>query len=299
VALAALDLVSMARGYHPEVPLSVARPAEPPVVRAMRAAQGHTRTAASVESLGPNLPERYGLRDIRGHELPVVERYQRLWAALGGSGFQRMEVTLADPRSQRLLDVFGARQVYVPAGVKAADRSLKPRVVTAGQTVFANPDALPRAWVAYRWRAARGEQQSLAQTLASSLSGLRDAPIVEGERAPNASAGPVRATPARVRSETPTSVNLDVSARRPGRLVLNDTFYPGWKATVDGHETGIRAANTAFRAVAVPAGRHRVRFSYEPASVRAGGALTLLGVLAAGAAGAFALVRRRRPRTRP
>jgi uncharacterized membrane protein YfhO len=61
--------------------------------------------------------------------------------------------------------------------------------------------------------------------------------------------------------------------------VLLDTYYPGWRAEVDGRRTPIRAANAAFRAVAVPAGRHRVRFTYRPASVLAGGLVSAAAVL--------------------
>lgn len=53
-------------------------------------------------------------------------------------------------------------------------------------------------------------------------------------------------------------------------LVLTDAFYPGWKAFVDGKETKIYRANFAFRAVAVPAGKHTVSFTYDPESLRLG-----------------------------
>ena len=49
-------------------------------------------------------------------------------------------------------------------------------------------------------------------------------------------------------------------------------------AEVDGRETPIRPANAAFRAVAVNAGRHEVRFSYRPASVIAGGAISVAAI---------------------
>ncbi len=76
-----------------------------------------------------------------------------------------------------------------------------------------------------------------------------------------------------------TEVRVAVSARAPGRLVLLDTFYPGWKAEVNGRETEIRPANAAFRAVAVPAGRSEVRFRYRPASAVVGGAVSVVSLL--------------------
>ena len=71
-------------------------------------------------------------------------------------------------------------------------------------------------------------------------------------------------------SRSDTAVTLAVNARAAGRLVLLDTFYPGWRAEVDGRRVPIRPADAAFRAVSVGPGRHEVRFSYHPASVHTG-----------------------------
>jgi hypothetical protein len=61
-----------------------------------------------------------------------------------------------------------------------------------------------------------------------------------------------------------TLVEIEVNTPRPGFLVLNDVWHPWWQATVDGISARIRRANVLFRAVPVPAGRHRVRFEFHP-----------------------------------
>lgn len=53
-------------------------------------------------------------------------------------------------------------------------------------------------------------------------------------------------------------------------LFLSDTFYPGWKAFIDGRETKIYRADYAFRAVSVPSGKHQVVFIFDPLSFRIG-----------------------------
>jgi hypothetical protein len=53
-------------------------------------------------------------------------------------------------------------------------------------------------------------------------------------------------------------------------LVLTDTYYPGWQATIDGNQTHIYAANISQRAVLVPKGNHTVIFSYTPKSFTMG-----------------------------
>jgi hypothetical protein len=47
-------------------------------------------------------------------------------------------------------------------------------------------------------------------------------------------------------------------------LVLNDVWHPWWGVCVDGVPADMLKANVLFRAVAVPAGRHTVRFAFHP-----------------------------------
>ena len=62
-------------------------------------------------------------------------------------------------------------------------------------------------------------------------------------------------------------------------LYVSDTYYPGWRAYVDGKETKIYRANLAFRAVEVPKGKHTVVFRYVPMSFYIGLCLTIFGIL--------------------
>jgi hypothetical protein len=64
-----------------------------------------------------------------------------------------------------------------------------------------------------------------------------------------------------------SSVEIDVDAPKAGIVVLHDLFYPGWEARVDGHKEPVLHANILFRGVEVPAGHHRVAFSFHPLSL--------------------------------
>ncbi len=59
-------------------------------------------------------------------------------------------------------------------------------------------------------------------------------------------------------------VLLEVKTVQPSWLVLFDTYYPGWQATVNGQKTAVYTADYLFRAIKVPAGDLLVRFSYAP-----------------------------------
>jgi hypothetical protein len=64
-----------------------------------------------------------------------------------------------------------------------------------------------------------------------------------------------------------SSVEIDVDAPKAGIVVLHDLFYPGWEARVDGHKEPVLHANILFRGIEVPAGHHRVMFSFRPLSL--------------------------------
>ena len=67
-------------------------------------------------------------------------------------------------------------------------------------------------------------------------------------------------------SYEPTRVEVEADSPAGGWVVLHDVWYPWWRATVDGAPAPILKANVLFRAVAVPAGKHRVSFTFHPFS---------------------------------
>jgi|GEM_PF-1576285 len=71
-------------------------------------------------------------------------------------------------------------------------------------------------------------------------------------------------------------VEMRLSCSRNAFLVLTDTYYPGWKAYIDGRETEIYPADYVFRAVEAPAGEHTIRFEYEPDSFKKGLSISII-----------------------
>jgi hypothetical protein len=80
-------------------------------------------------------------------------------------------------------------------------------------------------------------------------------------------------------SETNNRLQLRVSSKENRLLVLSDTYYPGWKAFVNGKETKIYRADYTFRGIPLNAGTHQVEFVYDPISFKLGAVATFLGIL--------------------
>lgn len=83
-----------------------------------------------------------------------------------------------------------------------------------------------------------------------------------------------------ITESTPNRVVMAVDASRPGEVVLTDLWYRGWTATVDGAPAEAKRYDEMFRAVEVLPGKHVVAWTFRPASVYWGGAVSLAAAVA-------------------
>ncbi len=74
-------------------------------------------------------------------------------------------------------------------------------------------------------------------------------------------------------------VAIDVQSPQDAFLVLSDAYYPGWRAFLDGQNTKIYRADYTLRGVRIPAGKHKLKFVFEPRSLYWGAAISLVTLL--------------------
>ncbi len=150
----------------------------------------------------------------------------------------------------------------------------------SGLKLFRNPDPFPRAWTVHQTRIVSDEEDAARAARDDTSLDLR-AVAVMVNRAPALENCPA---PDRVlkiiESAEYSYVKVDMQCR--GLVVISDSWYPGWRATVDGHEAELWRVDTVIRGVVVPKGSHEVRVVYRPASVYAGFACLLIGLAGAG-----------------
>ena len=94
-------------------------------------------------------------------------------------------------------------------------------------------------------------------------------------------ARPARPAEVRVEAREQTRVEVSVRTDTDGLLVLGDPWYPQWRVEVDGRPAELLRVDHAFRGVRVPAGSHRVVFTYQDRALQAGlvvSSLTVLGL---------------------
>jgi hypothetical protein len=143
--------------------------------------------------------------------------------------------------------------------------------------IQANPTALPRAYVV-------GHADVVEPDLALALSQFRttdprqrvlmlsdplaDLPAAAVDRQPF--------TPARWSSTDPDHPRLTVTTRKPGLLVIADTWMPGWSARVDGKPVEVLRGNDCQRVIPIrEPGPHTVSLDYTPPGIYLGTAIFL------------------------
>ncbi|MBY0587599.1 YfhO family protein [bacterium] len=173
--------------------------------------------------------------------------------------------------------------------------------------IFENVDALPRAWVVHEvevWptidnmrRAPRVEpmERLLYRSLDAGIPLWQGRPFGDyplDRRAMVEPSSPQdissllllqRQQPAskpassvHVRREGSQRVVLDVDTEQAGLVVLAESHYPGWEATVDKMPVVIHRTNRAMRGVMVPAGKHDVCFEYRSKRFVTGGIVSTI-----------------------
>jgi uncharacterized membrane protein YfhO len=150
-------------------------------------------------------------------------------------------------------------------------------------TIYENLMAFPRAFLVNHVVVVRNEEEAVLKTRDLGW-GTRETVVLEeassaqlvpaGASKPRTAAGSVE-----IERYSQSEVVIRVGSSRPSFLVLTDTFYPGWKAYVDGKPGTIYQAYGVVRAVFITPDSREVVFRYEPDSFRVGSAVTAMSTL--------------------
>lgn len=177
---------------------------------------------------------------------------------------QRKFVPLFPSYRSTLADLLGLRFIVTGAPIETMDRHLKPGDLalvarTTDGYIYENAAAMDRVLFATEARAADFEAM-LRDGLWPKVD-LRSTVLLEGATETTTPRQPGRV---RILSYRNTEVVVEADSPGGGWVVLNDVWHPWWFASVDGKPAEMLKANVLFRAVAVPPGRHTVRFVFRP-----------------------------------
>jgi hypothetical protein len=171
----------------------------------------------------------------------------------------------------------------------------RPSVAAPGDevTVYAVPQALPRAWLAQGTVTVPDDQQAYALLADPKFPVLREVALSgPGPRSQVPPQGTVRWL-----ARDPLAESLAVHSSGDAALVLSNPWYPSWRARVDGADQALLKADGGLQALLVPAGDHRVDLRFDASLFYDAWAACLAGWAAI--AGLLWMERRDRDSARP
>ncbi len=276
MVLIVVDLFRVGMGANPAIPISHATQPTTGAIRYLQSQRPNRFVGVALgglapDPLPPNVAMTYGLYDARAYDFPIESRYDRIWSTnLIRTGVDSVPtIAPATPRALRVLRLLSVADL-IQDPFSAPLRLPGVSLVYSGTDarVYAYRRALPRVFVVGQQQVVSGADRAMTTVTAPKFDGLR---LAVTERPiptlPEVGGGePASHSQARLISYGAERVVAEAESSRAGLLVLTDNYFPGWKATVDGRPTPIYRVDYLLRGVPVPRGRHRVVFTYQPAS---------------------------------
>jgi len=144
------------------------------------------------------------------------------------------------------------------------------------QAVIPNPDAYGNCWLVKHVKFAKDDVEEI-QTIGTT--NLRDTAIVQQSFASKV---------IQPQWDSAASISLSkfdndtmeytASCNTPQFAVFSEVYYPdGWNAYMDGKKVDYVKANYVLRGLSVPAGKHNIKFVFEPAIYKKGLRISYIG----------------------
>jgi hypothetical protein len=170
-----------------------------------------------------------------------------------------------------IYDLLGVRYVVAPRGTSPPRRC---RPLWSGEVeIFENPLAMPRAFLVGEVEVAGSAAGALDRLVDASFDFRSRAVLEEAPDLPPRAAGAATIVASRA-----DEIVVDTDAPDASLLVVTESRLPGVVAECDGRPVRVLDADVAFRGVALPPGRHRVRVCYRPRSIVWGAAASVAGL---------------------
>jgi hypothetical protein len=224
------------------------------------------------EFLGYDLMMEHHLFDIRGYNVPIQPRYEKL-----------LGLILSKPLASvlPLLDMLNVKYVLTAESVDLRGMSW---VLDGPATskLYENDYSLPRAFLVKQFQVLDSDQE-FARAFHELTFDPQSTILLERQptRFLELKTKPIEPNlESTVKVITYENDRLVLEANSPEAafLFMSEAYYPGWKAYVDGNEEEILRANYIFRAIPVGPGPHRIEVVYQPWTFKVGLTVSLLTI---------------------
>ncbi|HUD05225.1 MAG TPA: YfhO family protein [Patescibacteria group bacterium] len=213
--------------------------------------------------LPPNFSIMYKLQTLDGYDPLYLQRYGELMAASARGepnisppfGFNRI-ITPQDPLS-RTTDLLGVKYVLSLEEIKNPKLT---QVFTDGVVrIYENVTTFPRVFFVSTTFLANSKQQAINALFDVNFL-LNKRAVVENVNDKQLFQSNWGLGKAVITDYQDNKVVISVNNPGVSFLVLTDSYYPSWHATIDGKETPVYLTDYNFRGIITPKGKHTIVF---------------------------------------
>ncbi|MBI2031281.1 MAG: YfhO family protein [Candidatus Levybacteria bacterium] len=211
--------------------------------------------------LPPNFSIIYKIQSIEGYDPLYLRRYAELITASKRGvpnikppfGFNR--IITPYNYSSKIIDLLGVKYILSLADLKSG---ALVKVFQEGEArVYENKNVLPRAFFVNEVKNVAGKTEAINEIFRSDFDPFKTA-IVENFEDSQVGNKNGKVNIVEYRSN---KIIINTENENKGFLVLTDSFYPTWRAEIDGVSTKIYLTNFDFRGIVIEEGKHEVVFS--------------------------------------
>jgi Bacterial membrane protein YfhO len=190
--------------------------------------------------IGPDANIFYGISELETYDPILPKAYFSLWTQQTSSSAGSPALDLFCPNVTTLAQArgFGLSYVLVPHGDPAPPGSIKRSTIQVANPDPGDPFVTPP--------------------------GALDLYGIPGSSIATLSTGDGQVHPVRMSSSNPARMTLVTRSNEAGELRVRVTNVPGWRATIDGKSVPLEPSSVYGLELRVPAGAHRVEFTYWP-----------------------------------
>lgn len=223
-----------------------------------------------------NTPAAYGLETVQGYDPLYLKSYSQFVSSWNAGKMEKPasfnRIVTPQKYDSKITDFMNVRYILT------FDEISKPgfkKVLEEGITkVYENENAQERAYFVNEVVKVGSKDQTLEKLFDKNFD-LSKSAVSEDFEFP---AQDISAA-AQFKDYHDQSFTIETDCDKPAPLILNNVYYPGWEAFIDGQKTSIKKVNYMFQLVLVPQGKHQVEFKFRPKSFYNGLYFSIAGVI--------------------
>ena len=260
VVLLAVDITSIYAKYNPSI-ASSAIYRTPEILRPLQKRIVPARVLPVLNCIHVGLCSVFGINDAQTYDTLEILWQDKFLDQIG------IYYHFLPNFDNRLASIASMQYIWAPLRCSPHFSRIHLLSSDGFTSLYENLDALPRAFISENWYCAPTYEAAWKKLLEKSFP-WKEQVVVESpmviENASNHAISTFRS--ASISVYKPDYIEISLPEASQGLLVLNDAFYPGWHASVDGQPAALYRVNTCFRGVFVQPHNHKVVFSFKPTS---------------------------------